>query len=66
VNLARRDIASRDKDDNVFLSTARAGKAKYLLTNDRDLLDLPAATKSRLPFAVLRPAEFLKKQSKSD
>ena len=41
VNLGRRDDASRDSDDNVFLSTARAGKAAYLVTNDHDLLDLP-------------------------
>src|SRR5258708_37390782 len=38
VNLGRRDVASRDPDDNVFLSTARSGRAKYLITNDRDLL----------------------------
>ncbi len=59
VNLARRDVASRDPDDNVFLSTARAGKAKYLLTNDRDLLDIPDATKKDLAFVVMRPSEFL-------
>jgi predicted nucleic acid-binding protein len=61
VNLGRRDVASRDPDDNVFLSTARSGRAKYLVTNDRDLLDLPAATKKRLPFAVVRPSEFLQR-----
>ena len=59
VNLGRRDVASRDPDDNVFLSTARAGKAKYLVTNDRDLLDIPEPIQQRLPFAILPPSEFL-------
>ncbi len=59
VNLGQRDVASRDPDGNVFLSTARSGRAKYLVTNDRDLRDVPAATKKRLPFAVVRPREFL-------
>jgi hypothetical protein len=30
-------------------------------TNDRDLLDLPAATKNPLPFAVVWPSEFLRR-----
>lgn len=60
VKLARRDQLSRDPDDNVFLSTARAGKAKYLVTNDRDLLDLPQYLQKTLPFAILTPTHFLK------
>jgi predicted nucleic acid-binding protein len=54
------DRLSRDPDDNVFLSTARAGKAKYLVTNDRDLLDLPQYLQKTLPFAILTPYHFLK------
>jgi putative PIN family toxin of toxin-antitoxin system len=60
VKLARRDRLSRDPDDSVFLSTARAGKAKYLVTNDRDLLDLPQYLQKTLPFAILTPYHFLK------
>src|SRR6266852_2277527 len=41
VNLGRRFQESRDPDDNLFLATALAGRAEYLLTNDRDLLELP-------------------------
>src|SRR5262245_51614965 len=41
VNLAHRYNASRDPDDNVFLATAKAGHADYLISNDRDLLELP-------------------------
>ena len=33
---------SRDPDDNIMLAAAVVGKAKFLITNDRDLLDIPA------------------------
>lgn len=59
VNLARRYTASRDPDDNVFLATAAAGRADYLITNDRDLLDLPADFRKTLPFAIVTPRQFL-------
>jgi putative PIN family toxin of toxin-antitoxin system len=55
VSLGYRDDASRDPDDNVFLSTARAGKAKYLVTNDQDLLDLPVSVQKSLPFSIVKP-----------
>lgn len=61
VNLARRDEASRDPDDNVFLSTARAGKARFLITNDRDVLDLPASVRRALAYSIVTPPEFLAK-----
>lgn len=60
VNLARRDEASRDPDDNVFLSTARAGKADYLVTNDHDLLDIPDSIQGALPFSIVKPSELLR------
>ena len=59
VNLARRDDASRDPDDNVFLSTRRAGKARFLITNDKDLLDIPESVKKTLPFSIITPRDFL-------
>ena len=61
VNLARRDDESRDPDDNVFLSTARAGKAKFLVTNDKDLLDISKSFQRTLPFVILTPSVFLAK-----
>lgn len=64
VRLARRDDQSRDPDDNVFLSTARAGKAKYLVTNDRDLLDLSEFVRRTLPFDIVAPDEFLRAVSR--
>ncbi len=60
VGLARRYIESRDPDDNLFLATALAGKAEYLITNARDLLDLPDEFQRTLSFAILTPAEFLR------
>jgi putative PIN family toxin of toxin-antitoxin system len=59
VNLGARHTESRDPDDNVFLSTARAGKAAYLVTNDRDLLDLPESVQEGLSFSIVTPADFL-------
>lgn len=59
VNLARRYTESRDPDDNVFLATAAAGEAQYLITNDRDLLDLSGDFRKALPFEIQTPREFL-------
>ena len=59
VNLARRDDASRDPDDNVFLSTSRVGRAKFLITNDKDLLEIPETAKKSLPFSIITPRDFL-------
>jgi len=59
VNLAQRFTESRDPDDNVFLATAAAGKAEYLITNDRDLLDLPEEFRKTLSFKILTPRQFL-------
>jgi putative PIN family toxin of toxin-antitoxin system len=47
---------SRDPDDNLFVATAAAGQAAYLVTQDRDLLVLEK------PFgvAIVTPVELLK------
>jgi uncharacterized protein len=60
VNLGRRFKESRDPDDNLLLAIALAGNAEFLLTNDRDLLDLPNDFKRFLPFRILTPTAFLK------
>ncbi|MBI3464176.1 MAG: putative toxin-antitoxin system toxin component, PIN family [Planctomycetes bacterium] len=59
VNLGRRYSESRDPDDNLLLATARSGRADYLVSNDRDLLELPAAFRHTLPFAIVTPETFL-------
>jgi putative PIN family toxin of toxin-antitoxin system len=59
VNLGAHPTESRDPDDNLMLATAAAGRAAYLVTNDRDLLDIPADDRKKFKFAILTPAQFL-------
>ncbi|MEI8092995.1 MAG: putative toxin-antitoxin system toxin component, PIN family [Spirochaetales bacterium] len=44
----------RDPNDQVFLETAVAGNAEYLVTGDADLLQYLGA----VPFGILTPEEF--------
>ena len=48
---------SRDAKDDIYLAGALAASAQYLVTYDKDLLDLEK------PFGVetIRPAEFLRR-----
>ena len=48
---------SRDAKDDIYLAGALAGGARYIVTYDKDLLDLDK------PFGieVIRPAEFLRR-----
>ena len=48
INLGKRFRFSRDPDDDILLATAHTGQARYLVTNDRDLLEIPAKRPSRL------------------
>ncbi len=59
VDLGKRYTESRDPDDNILLATAHAGRADYLVTNDRDLLELPGAFQHALSFRVVTPQVFL-------
>jgi putative PIN family toxin of toxin-antitoxin system len=47
---------SRDPDDNLFVATAVAGRAKYLVSQDRDLLVLgkPYGVAIRTPVQLVR------------
>ena len=49
---------SRDPKDNVFIATATAAKAKFLVTNDRHLLDISEAQKRTLRFKIVTPTQF--------
>lgn len=60
VNLGPRFTESRDPDDNLMLATASVGKAAYLITNDHDLLDIPAEQRGRFRFQIVTPVVFLK------
>lgn len=59
VNLGARHAISRDPDDDGLLATAAAGEAKFLITNDRDLLDIPSIQKRRFRFEIVTPGAFL-------
>lgn len=60
VSLGKIPTESRDIDDNLILAAALAGKADFLITNDRDLLDISANDKKKFKFRIVSPIEFLK------
>jgi putative PIN family toxin of toxin-antitoxin system len=59
VNLGKRYYLSRDPDDNKFLDTAHAGSAKFLITRDHDLLDIPKSELRGIRFQIISPVELL-------
>jgi len=59
VSLGSRPKISRDPDDNIVIATARSGKARLLVTNDYDLLDIPASEQARLRLIIVTPADLL-------
>lgn len=60
VNLGKRFVLSRDPDDDVLLATAHTGRARYLVTNDRDLLEIPAKQKREFRFEIVKPGQLLR------
>lgn len=50
-------IVCRDKEDNFLLELAEEAKADYLITRDRDLLELPGAKWKNTK--IVKPEEFL-------
>lgn len=60
VNLGKRFKISRDRDDDFLLATAHAGRARYLITNDRDLLEIPAEERQPLNFEIITPTRLLR------
>lgn len=59
VNLGRRVNLERDVRDVHVLSTADSGNAKYLVTLDRDMLEIPLKERRRFKFEIVTPAQFL-------
>lgn len=49
----------RDPDDDMLLEVAQTGRARYLITNDRDLLEIPEADRQVLRFRILSPVQFM-------
>ena len=60
VSLGKIPTESRDIDDNFVLATALVGKADFLITNDKDLLDITETDKKKFKFQIVTPSEFLK------
>ncbi|MGI8638343.1 MAG: putative toxin-antitoxin system toxin component, PIN family [Pyrinomonadaceae bacterium] len=58
-SLGKIPTESRDVDDNLMLATALVGKADFLITNDKDLLDIAQADKKKFKFRIVTPVEFL-------
>jgi predicted nucleic acid-binding protein len=42
-----------------MLATAAAGRAQYLVTNDRDLLDISDSAQKKFKFAIVTPGQLL-------
>jgi putative PIN family toxin of toxin-antitoxin system len=59
-NLGKRFTISRDPDDDILLAIAHAGRARYLVTNDRDLLEISAKERGGLRFEIVKPAQLLR------
>ena len=60
VSLGRRFAVSRDPDDDILLATAHAGRARYLVTNDRDLVEIPPNRRRGFRFDIVKPVELLR------
>jgi len=65
MKLGQRCGESRDPDDNVLLATAMAGDASFLITNDRDLLEVSVDFKRKIDYEILKPQVFLKRWRES-
>jgi putative PIN family toxin of toxin-antitoxin system len=59
VRLGSRPTVSRDPDDNIMIATARSGKARFVVTNDRDLLEIPPTEQARLRLEIVTPQAFV-------
>lgn len=59
VNLGPRVEASEDPDDNLFLSTAISGRAAFVVSQDRDLLEIPLDARKKLRFKIVTPSQLL-------
>lgn len=61
VNLGKRFYLSRDPKDNMLIDTAHIGNAKFLVTRDLDLLEIPKQQLKGFRFEIVTPFEFLQK-----
>ena|GEM_PF-1167858 len=65
VRLGPHFTTSRDPDDALLLAIAAVGKAQYLVTNDRDLLDLTPSQRRQFKFEIITPQQLLARRQVS-
>ncbi len=61
VNPGKRFYLSRDPKDNMLIDTAHIGNANFLITHDKDLLEIPKTELKGFRFEIVTPFEFLQK-----
>jgi putative PIN family toxin of toxin-antitoxin system len=59
VNLGSRFYLSRDPKDNMLIDTAHVGNAEFLVTRDKDLLEIPKQDLQKFSFEIVTPYNFL-------
>jgi putative PIN family toxin of toxin-antitoxin system len=64
INLGKRFPFSRDRDDDFLLATAHTGRARYLITNDRDLLEISIVERRQFRFEIVTPQTLLRALNK--
>lgn len=52
-------VLSRDPKDNPYIDAAEVGHADFIVSNDRHLLDIPAAALRGLRFKIVKPHQLL-------
>ncbi len=61
VKLGRRIDLVRDPKDEHVLATADSGRVRFLITLDRDMLEMPPEQRRRFKFEIVTPAQFLER-----
>jgi len=64
VNVSAHIILSRDAKDDHYLSLCRAVEAEFLITGDKDLLDIPTGLleKKGIKTRIVNPHQFLEEE----
>lgn len=59
VKPGRRIDLARDPKDEHVLATADSGRVSFLITLDRDMLEMPIEQRRRFKFEIVTPSQFL-------
>lgn len=61
IKLGRRFHLERDLKDEHVLAAADSGQVRFLITLDRDLLEISIQERRRFKFEIVTPAQFLER-----